>query len=486
MSFIEHQARFRRLWTEHPAWQLLRADNAPHILAFVSDLFRDASEIPFGQARAALAAELIRSREMNTWETDTPASTYLRQWIQAGWLRELDDRLMKTDACEVALRFCHGLDQRQTHGTASHLRIVQDAVRDLAVAISPNASERITILEARKRQLELEIEELSAGVVRELPEPVQRERVREVYQLASVLTEDFRRVEDEIRQLDQQLRIDMIESGGGRGEVLSGLLEKEHLLQDSEAGRAFDGFFELLMDQNRSAELREQLNSILSRPAAGHLAPGQRRYLERLMRELGRESERVLQVRRRTEESLRAFVESGAHLESRLVDQLLRELEQLAVTFAKNDINLRTSTGLTLNSGSARVRSLDGLRLRAPDQQVDTRGVRTHRNRREPNTAMLHYLETVKVLEVAAAMREHLRSTGPQSIAGLARARPLGAGLEELVACLRIARAVNAPRLPERESVLVTDRLRGEIRATIPRYLLHAELFPQRLEELSL
>jgi len=247
MSFIEHQARFRRLWSEHAAWQLLRADNAPHILAFVSDLFREFSEVAFGQARAALAAELQRSREINTWDTDTTASTYLRQWIQAGWLRELDDQLTKTDACEVALRFCHGLDQRQTHATASHLRIVQDAVRDLAVALSPNPGERIAILEARKQRLEQEIAELRGGVVRELPEPVQRERVREVYQLASVLTADFRRVEDEIRQLDQALRVDMIESGGGRGEVLAGLLEKEQLLLASEAGRAFEGFFELLM-----------------------------------------------------------------------------------------------------------------------------------------------------------------------------------------------------------------------------------------------
>ncbi|MGL6160763.1 DUF3375 domain-containing protein [Microbulbifer sp.] len=466
-----------------------RRQRAPYsrlLLAFVSDLFRESNEVPFGQARAALAAELARSREMNTWETDTPAGTYLRQWIQAGWLRELDDQLTKTDACEVALRFSRGLDQRQTHATASHLRIVQDAVRDLAVALSPNADERIAILESRKLQLELEIDELRAGIVRQLPEREQGERMREVYQLASVLTNDFRRVEDEIRQLDQELRVDMIESGGGRGAVLSGLLEKEQLLLSSEAGRAFEGFFELLMDQNRSTELREQLNSILTQPAATQLPSGQRRFLERLMRELGRESERVLNVRRRTEESLRAFVESGAHLENRAVDRLLRELEQLAITFPQNDVNPRTGTELALDSGSASIRSLDGMRLRIPDQQLDTSAVQSHNNRREPNAAMLQHLEAVKVMEVATEMRDLLREQGPQTIAGLATARPLNAGLEELVACLRVARAINAPRLPEQESVTVADRRRGSIRATIPRYMLHAELFPQKLEDLSL
>jgi len=204
------------------------------------------------------------------------------------------------------------------------------------------------------------------------------------------------------------------------------------------------------------------------------------------MRELGRESERVLQVRRRTEESLRAFVESGAHLENRMVDQLLRDLEQFAVGFPYSGINLRSETGLTLNSGSASFRSLDGLRLRVPDQQLDTRDVQSHANSRELNTAMLQHLETVKVMAVAAAMRNQLRTSGPQSIAALARAKPLSAGLEELVACLRIARAINAPCLPERESVTVADRRRGPIRATIPLYMLDAKLFPERLEDLSL
>lgn len=91
MSLHEQQARFRRLLFEHAAWRLLHAENAPIILAFINDLFAQDSEVPFGKARVALEAELPIWQEV--YGLHDNAGTYLRQWIQAGWLRELDDKL---------------------------------------------------------------------------------------------------------------------------------------------------------------------------------------------------------------------------------------------------------------------------------------------------------------------------------------------------------------------------------------------------------
>jgi len=114
---------------------------------------------------------------------------------------------------EQALRFCRSLDERTSGTTASHLRIVQDAERDLAVSIHPDPAERIDMLAGRKREIEREIADLEAGIVKELGAAKQRERIREIYQLASVLTGDFRRVEDEIHTLDKDLRVQIIAGG---------------------------------------------------------------------------------------------------------------------------------------------------------------------------------------------------------------------------------------------------------------------------------
>lgn len=137
MSVAEYFARFSRLRTVHPAWRLLAADSAPLILSFLADLFAQTSEVAFSRAKVALDAELIRWKESGL-EVQDSAASYLRQWIASGWLREQDDVLLSTSACDVALRFARGLDRRDQSATASHLRVVQDAVRDLAIAMSPD------------------------------------------------------------------------------------------------------------------------------------------------------------------------------------------------------------------------------------------------------------------------------------------------------------------------------------------------------------
>jgi len=488
VSFQGLQARYRRVFQESAAWRLLRADNAPVILAFIADLFSDESEVPFSRARIALDAEITRCRELGIWQTETGAGTYLNQWIRAGWLREMDDYLTKTDASEVALRFSQGLDQRSTGTTASHLRIVQEAVRDFAVAISPNADERVTLLEYKKAEIQREIDALNAGVVTELSEVQQRERIREIYQLASVLTGDFRRVEDEIRELDQDIRVQMIESGAKRGDILLSIMEKEALLANTDAGSAFEGFFHLLCDQNRSTEFSDQLRSILSQPVSQQLSHQQQQFLNQLMRELSSESDRVFKVRRRTEESLRSYIESGAASENRAVDQLLSQLERLAIAYkdAAEDYEseLKKSTCLFLPVGTIRISSPDAMRLRSPDEKLDTSGVEEEINSHSPSAEMLDCLDTVQVKQVAYRILNTLRQAGPMTIASVVSKQPMNSGLEELVAYLRVAKSVGATTLEDKEELEILDKKGVRIRASIPKYLLSADLFPEDIEEM--
>ena len=484
MSLAGTHARYDRLLSEQAAWRLLRADNAPLVLAFLAETFAGEGEVDFSQARTVLDAHLAAARAQGRWDADTSAGTYLNTWIRAGWLREMDDRLTRTDAAEVALRFCRGLDERTGGTTASHLRIVQDAVRDLAVGIDPDPAARIEVLDARRREIEREIGDLEAGVVRELDAAEQRERIREIYQLASLLTGDFRRVEDEIRQLDKDLRVQMIAGGSTRGEVLGSVMEREALLAGTDAGGAFDGFFQLLCDANRSTEFREQLRSIMEAPVADQLTPRQRRFLEQLMRELGRESDRVLRVRRRTEEGLRAYIESGAAEESRAVDRLIVALEQRAVALRDDGVPLNVRTSLSLPTGAVRVASPTSMKLRRPDHALDTRGVQERPTRDTLGADMLHALDTVQVRALAERARSVLANHGPLTIAGVVAHAPIESGLEELVGFLRIARSVGAASLDRRESVSVGDRDGSRISATLPAVLLSADLFPDSLDEL--
>jgi len=485
MSLYEKQARYRRLHSEQSAWRLLRADSAPIILAFIDSLFVDVQEVLFARAKAALEAELPTWNEAYGMQDN--ANSHLRNWIHAGWIREHDDQLTRTDAFHQALRFVEGLESRDTTTSATHLRRVQDAVRDLAVALNPSAEDRLLVLRAQLAEMNEEVLRLEAGIVPELSNAEQRERVRGVYQMASGLTGDFRRVEDDIRILDHSLRVQMIESEGSRGQVIQNLLDHEDALLQTDAGQAFDGFFRLLCDENRSTEFREQIRSILDRPAArSHLNSQEIRFLSHLVRELSSESQRVINVRRRTQESLRAFVEAGAQVERRAVERVLRQLEKLAVTFKDQDISQRTPLNVHVASGSFSVSSPSSIRLTHPQASLDTSQVVPHENQTRVSSIILECLEAVKIQEVAIEVRDVLAAHGPMSLSQIVEHRPIRGGLEELVAHVRIAKAIEAVSLEGTELLLVADQKGHTIRANVPVFLLSADQFPENVESLFL
>ena len=145
MSFMAKSANYQRHFRESAAWRLLRADNAPFILAFIATAFETDSEISYAQAKTLLDNFLTEARLDGTWQTESNASSYLNDWINKGWLREMDNRITVTDSTDRVLRFCQSFDERMISTSASHLRIVQESVRDLAVMMSENTAERIAL-----------------------------------------------------------------------------------------------------------------------------------------------------------------------------------------------------------------------------------------------------------------------------------------------------------------------------------------------------
>lgn len=453
----------------------------------MDSLFSEEREVSFSQAKGLLDSILIQSNNEGVWETEVNGHAYLNQWINEGWLRELDDHLTRTDACEIAQRFSQSLEERTTGTTSSHLRIVQDAVRDFTVAVSPDIEARSLLLEQKRNEIQREIDDLNNGIITELSEKEQKERVKEIYQLASVLTGDFRLIEDEIRQLDQKLRVEIIEEDTTKGALLKSVLDHEALLIQTDAGSAFDSFFQLLSDPSRSTELRQQLKFILSHQAADNLSASQKKYLGKLMRELSRESNRVFDIRRRTEESLRHYLESGSSQENRAVDKLISHLEKAAVHLKELDCNLKVATTLSLPVGAISIRSPENIRLRKPNEKLDTTGVEEKMNSRELSEEMLSSLDSVQVKQVAQQTKQILIENGPMSIAKIAQISPLNSGVEELVAYMRVAQAVNATIFNNnRETLQISDKFGNQLKATIPVYLLSAELFPNSIDDLVL
>ena len=98
---------------------------------------------------------------------------------------------------------------------------------------------------------------------------------------------------------------------------------------------------------------------------------------------------------------------------------------------------------------------------------------------------MLKYLDSVQVRAVAEKVYQTLAQKGVMSIAHLTQEHPCKR-LEELVAYLRIAKAIKAPQMQIPSKVELKDRSGVHLQASIPVYYLSADLFPKNIDELAL
>ena len=499
MNFTVEQNRFRQIAKGHPAWKLLRARHAPTVLAFIAAAFAEKNELPYGQARLLLEDGITRNRETGFWdEGETPAATYLNEWIKEGWLREMDDVLMPTDAADQALRFVRSLQERQRGTTASRLRLVQEAVRDFAAAVDDDTERRIAVLQRKKAEIEQEIAQIADGSVPEYSANRQAEMLEQIYDLASGLTTDFRFMEDEIRRLDRLARIRILKGGYTRGQVLQTVFEREKWLDNTSAGDAFNSFFELLCHPYRSGEFREQLEQILANPAAQHLSPVRRLFLSRLLSELNGESKRVFRIRRRTEQELRAYVKSGMANENQAVDGKIRELERLAMLLREQNCRTDTPTALSLNVGSIAISSPNSMKLRQASSGFQVASIEEHPNSCRASEDILKSLDNVQIRPIALALQTIIRrADAPQTLSSLSAQRPIQLGLEELVAYYRVLRAV-LQRLPEnrqndlaahpncQEEITIHDQSGRPLRVQVPLLTVSPEQFPDQIDELAI
>jgi len=322
---------------QHPAWLLLASPRAPLVLGCLTSLFEFAdngiSEEDALQALAEMLAEYAAQDEFSIDPDDTHllAGRELRQWIKRGLVVERGGRIYASDALSLAIGFIDSLDNRIMTTTASRLSVVQREIEYLEVGLNPNPDSRKAAIRRQIKALEVELVDAEAGHVPVLSEAEAVERIREVYNLATGLRADFRRVEDSWREADRVLRQSIISEQFHRGDIVDRLLDGQESLLDTPEGRVFDSFQQQLRQSVELDNMRERIRSILSHPSAGKaLNRAQLIDLKLLRVRLVSESQSVLRARARSEKDVKGFLKTGLAAEHHRVGQLLNEILHVA------------------------------------------------------------------------------------------------------------------------------------------------------------
>jgi hypothetical protein len=141
--------------------------------------------------------------------------------------------------------------------------------------------------------------------------------------------------------------------------VLGSIFELEDSIRESDQGRSFFAFWQLMTDVRRSEKLSAMLENLYALDTIVRFDP--RRQLRHHKFELLERGEKVAQVTTRLIEQLRRYIDDRAWVENRRILQLCRSIEKQALALRESPPKARRFTalpGMKASIGSIASKSL--------------------------------------------------------------------------------------------------------------------------------
>lgn len=338
MSSVAPVLEFATLMTRDIAWQLIRADLAPVIAGLLGTHLggqtrrRDAEEL---YERLDVDLEQLRAQGMSL---PLSGRGYCAHWRSSGFLIRRPSADARGETLELspdaiaAIRFLQARAAPRSAATESRLASIAALVRRLAIDTDPDAATRISLLEDEKDAIDRRIKALRAGDEGTLDADRALERLRDLLAQAADVPDDFARVRGEFETLNTALRAQIVESDGSQAAVIDEVFLGIDHIADSDAGRSFSAFSQLVLDPALSAAFESDIRRVLDRDFARELTRDERQALRTFLSTLKERSAEIHDVITLFARALRRYVQSQDYQRDRVLRGLLREATHAGVS----------------------------------------------------------------------------------------------------------------------------------------------------------
>ncbi|AOZ73312.1 hypothetical protein BK816_08500 [Boudabousia tangfeifanii] len=481
-GLVARVRELERLQKSNAALVLLRLDLAPLAVAVLgSHLHPQNPRLPAPQLHELIEGDLEALRDEG-WEYSRSAQAYCDDWRRAGILVRTNISGTNEEQYELsawaqnAIHFVSGINQPRSTATGSRLGTISKQLESLVKDSDASKATRLEILEAQKRAIEQEIAEVKSGNFRPIEAHEAKERVLEIISLASSVPNDFSRVRDQISVLNNELHSHVVGADLSRGDVLEEVFTGIDQINHSEAGRSFNGFYDLLRDLESSARFDDQMEQLLSRDFALDLPLKDRSFLRNWRSLLLTESDIVQSTMVNFSRSLRRFVQSRRFEMHRQLSRDLVSAQHLASQILPN-LKVWQDSGCVLDLTGFNFGSISAWKLFNPEDGLVTEEL------------VIAQTKTVSLEELHAASRESeidyvelaknvnatLRELKVASIADVLERFPASQGVASVVGLLVIAKREGQATTGLQE-VSWVDRNGTSKVSNIPSYIFSKEV----------
>ncbi|MDD5612379.1 MAG: DUF3375 domain-containing protein, partial [Gallionella sp.] len=305
-------------------------------------------------------------------------------------------------------------------------------------------AKRIAELHKKRDEINAEIARIAAGDIPLLDDTALKDRFQQFTQGARELLGDFREVEYNFRRLDRSVRERIALWEGSKGALLAEIMGERDAIADSDQGRSFRAFWELLLSSRRQEELTAMLEQVLALPAVAELKPDARtRRVHYDWLEAGEHAQRTVA---QLSQQLRRFLDDKAWLENRRIMDILRGIESKALA-----LRAAPPTGqvMELAEACADIELAMERPLYTPTIKPVIADLALQAGEESLDPAALFEQIVVDKARLTRHIRHALQDKAQVTLAELTAAQPLQQGLAELVAYLQLGSETFASTVDE-------------------------------------
>ncbi len=323
--------------------KLLKSDNFAFTLSFFYLAFIKNAKITLQHSEilSYLDDYLFTINEIYNQAYPKNPKEYLDDFVSEknGYLRKYhdssDEALYElTPYTQKALEFIESLEKKEFVGSRSKFNIIFELLEELEFETTLSDEERINELETKKQQLTQEIESIRLKQDIRFDSSRIKEHYMQIEEMVRKLKYDFSEIEYNFRSLNATAMEKIALANEAKGDVLSSIFEIEDDIRESNQGKSFFAFWQLLSDTKRSEKLSQLLENLYSIESISQF--DKQKKLHDLKFVLLKNGEKVFNISSKLIEQLRRFLDDRIWVDNRRILELSGQIEKMAMQIKQN------------------------------------------------------------------------------------------------------------------------------------------------------
>jgi len=258
-------------------------------------------------------------------EFTSEKNAYLRKYHDAA-----DEAIYElTPYTQKALEFIESLEKKEFVGSRSKFNIIFELLEELEFETNLSDKQRIEELESQKRKIDRQIKAIKNKQDIRFDSSRVKEHYMQIEEMVRKLKYDFSEIEYNFRSLNATAMEKIALSSEAKSEVLGTIFEIEDEIRESDQGKSFFAFWQLLSDNERSEKLASLIENLYSLESLKEL--DKEKKLANLQFSLLKSGEKVYGVSSKLIEQLRRFLDDRVWMENRRILELTQSIEQSCI-----------------------------------------------------------------------------------------------------------------------------------------------------------